>query len=252
MKLNLRHPALTAVLIATAACTPEGSVLDPDERPDPLPAAALSADFSFFSERAPEEGAAATSWAEALETVALAEDQMSVLRVPQALIMEATASQGTRDELAWRWPFSTTVDGAPYDGELRAVVSANQHEWDLFVTAPDHSPALSDYLWGKAYTPSNGYDGQLWIADAAAGNADVVALVSWIHTADNDLDVAFSASEASSWTIQRSAGENALTYLVVGVPQARVVWDDATGSGSAWSSSTGEMCWDENLVDVAC
>jgi hypothetical protein len=249
MNLKSKHIALFLGLSA-AACNSD-SLLDPSVRPALPATAALQVDLSFFHENAPEEGSDANAWALALATVAEAEADMSAMLIPEALVRAASAGQGTLDGNVWRWPFSTTVNAEPYEGELRAVVNLNQHEWDLVVTAPDHDPALTDYLWAKAFTPSSGFDGEWYIADAANASETVVARSSWIVNGSGDVDLSYSSSQSTSWTFQRSPVTHVLTHFLVTAAQARVTWD-ADGSGSAWTANGGTLCWDANLIDVAC
>ena len=250
MKPTWKHAALFASLLA-AACTPD-SLLDPSDRPA-LPApAALQVDFSFFHENAPEEGSDADAWALALATVAQAEADMAHMIIPDALVRAASAGQGSLDGNVWRWPFSTTVNDEPYEGELLAVVNGNQHEWELVVTAPDHEPALTNYLWAKAFTPSSGFDGEWYIANAAEASGTVAARSSWLVNGSGHVDLSYSSSEFRSWTFQRSPVTHVLTHFFVTPAQARVTWDAVDGSGSAWTANGGTLCWDANLIDVAC
>ena len=250
MKPNWKHAALFATLVA-AACNAD-ALLDPSVRPT-LPApAALQVDFAFFHENAPEEGSAANAWAQALETIAEAEADMEHLLVPEALVRAAAAGQGSLDGNVWRWPFSTVVSEEPYEGELRAIVSGNRHEWDLVVTAPDHEPALTDYLWAKAFTPSNQFDGEWFIGDAANASGEVVAALAWVVNASGNIDLSFSSSESTSWTVQRSPEEHVLTLFLISSPQARVTWDPVGRSGSVMTVNGGTECWDADLIDVAC
>jgi hypothetical protein len=251
MKPNWKHAALFATLVA-AACTPDALLLDPSDRPA-LPApAALQVDFAFFHDNAPEEGSDADAWAQALATIAEAEADMEHLFVPEALVRAATAGQGSLDGSVWRWPFSTTVNEEPYDGELRAVVSGNRHEWDLVVTAPDHEPALTDYLWAKAFTPSNQFDGEWFIGDAANASGTVVARLAWLVNASGSIDLSFSSSQSTSWTVQRSPAEHVLTWFLISAPQARINWDPVERSGSVMTVNGGTVCWDADLIDVTC
>lgn len=250
MKTNWKHAALFASVMA-AACSPD-SLLDPTVRPA-LPApAALQVDLSFFHENAPEEGSDANAWARALATIAEAEADMEHMIVPDALVRAAAAGQGSLEGNVWRWPFSTIVNEVPFDGELRAVVSGNRHEWDLVVTAPDHEPALTDYLWAKAFTPSGGFDGEWFIADAANASGEVAARSSWLVNATGSVDLSFSSSESTSWTVQRTPVSHVLTWFLITTAQARVTWDPVERSGSAMTANGGTLCWDANLIDVAC
>jgi hypothetical protein len=250
MHLKSRAVALTLAAIAASACSSD-SVIDPSDRPDPPPADAFNADFSFFEARTPEPGGATTSWTQALQTVASARSEMALLAVPEALVRAANGATATRDGPFWLWPFSTTVDDDPYEGQLRSTVVGNQYEWNLFVTAPLHTPVLEDYLWAQGHTLSNGFEGIWSIADAAAGTDSVVARVSWIVNAENSVNFGFSASDSAGWTYERSQGGNVLTYVVFAIPRARVTWFP-NGTGRTWTAATASACWDEDLHDIAC
>jgi hypothetical protein len=250
MNRKSKHIALFLGLSAVA-CNPD-LLLDPSVRPA-LPApAALQVDFSFFQDNAPEEGSDADAWTQALATIASAEADMDVMLIPEALIRAATTGPGVLEGSVWRWPFDTTVDEATYEGELRAVVNRNQHEWDLVVTAPDHEPALTDYLWAKAFTPSGGFDGEWYMADAENASPNVVARSSWLVNASGSVDLSFSNSASTSWTLQRSAGSHVLTHFLIAAQQEQVTWDPVDGSGSIATVNEGTRCWDADQIDVAC
>jgi hypothetical protein len=252
MHLKAHHIALLVAMTAAAACNPDITI-DPSDRPEPPPAAAFDADLSFFEDRTPAEGGTTTGWAEALATVAAARSEMAVLEVPEALLRAATAGEGTRAGQAWRWPFSTSVGGDRYEGELRGtVVGSTQYEWNLFVSAPDRSPQLTDYLWAQAYAAPAGHQGIWSLADAEAATDTIIARVSWLRATDNSISFAFSASDSAGWKYERSAAGNVLTYIVFSAPRYRVVWVPATGVGSSWTSTTSTSCWDENVHDVGC
>jgi hypothetical protein len=250
MKPNWKHAALVATVM-TAACSAD-ALLDPSVRPTLPTPAALQVDFSFFHDNAPDAGSDADAWALALATIAEAEAEMELLIVPEALLRAAAAGQGSRDGNVWRWPFSTTVNAEPYEGELRAVVNGNRHEWDLVVTAPDHEPALTNYLWAKAFIPSGGFDGEWFIGDAANASAAVVARTAWLANASGSVDVSFSSSESTSWAVERTPVEHVLTWFLIAAPQARVTWDPDERSGSVMTDDAGTLCWDANLIDVPC
>ena len=247
---TLRFFALTAAL-AGIACSSD-SIIDPSDRPQPPPADAFFADFSFFEESTPDPGGTTSSWAQALQTVALAQADMEVLEIPEALLRAANAAPGTREGSAWYWPFSTTVDGNSYDGEVRSTVVGNQYAWDLLVTSPDHAPQLNNYLWGTAITPPGFFEGQWWIADAEAGTDSLVARVSWITNPENGINFAFSDSDSAGWTYERSSAATVLTYSVYNQPHRRVTWFRETDRGSTWTAATSTACWDGALHDVAC
>jgi hypothetical protein len=251
MQAVARYIVSFLALTTSSACLSD-SVINPSDMPAPPPAASLDADLSFFAERTPVPGGGTTSWAQALQTVAAARSDMAVLEVPEALLRAATAGQGMRDGGAWRWPFSTVVDGAPYEGELRSTVVGHRYEWNLFVSAPDRVPQLSDYLWAQGYTGTGGHDGLWSLADVAAGSDSVVARVSWIRNPENFVSFGFSASDTAGWRFERTQAGNALTYIVHSIPEARVTWDPATGTGGSWTLATSTSCWDENLHDVSC
>jgi hypothetical protein len=250
MKPNWKHAALFATLVA-AACNAD-ALLDPSVRPALPSTAALQVDLSFFHENAPEEGSAANAWAQALATIAEAEADIEHLILPDALVRAATAGQGSLDGNVWRWPFSTVVSEEPYEGELRAAVSGNRHEWDLVVTAPDHEPALTNFLWAKAFTPSGAFDGEWYIADAANASGEVVARSAWIVNASGSVDLSFSSSQSTGWTVQRTPVEHVLTWFLETAPQARVTWDPVERSGSVMTADEETLCWDADLIDVAC
>lgn len=250
MKPHWKHAALVATVV-TAACSAD-ALLDPSVRPALPTPAALQVGFAFFHDNAPEEGSAATAWAEALATIAEAEADMVHLTVPEALLRAASVGQGSLDGNVWRWPFSTTVNEEPYDGELLAFVNGNRHEWDLVVTAPDHEPALTNFLWAKALTPSGGFDGEWRIGDAANASGTVVTRLAWLVNASGTLDVSFSSSQETSWTIQRTPVAHVLTWFLDFEPQARVTWDPVEKSGSITTADDETLCWDADLIDVAC
>ena len=250
MNLKSKHIALFLGLSAIA-CSSD-SLLDPSVRPALPASAALQVDFSFFHDNAPEEGSDADAWALALATIASAEDDMEAMLIPEALVRAAAAGEGSLDGRVWRWPFNTTVNDEPYEGELRHVVTRNQHEWDLVVTAPDHSPALTDYLWAKAFTPSSGFDGEWYIADAANASETVVARSSWLVNTSGNVDLSYSNSSTTAWTFQRSPVAHVLTHFLITSQQAQVTWDPIDGTGSASTANGGIVCWDADMIDVAC
>ncbi|MGH7447936.1 MAG: hypothetical protein ACRELT_10280 [Longimicrobiales bacterium] len=251
MRPYSKHVALFLTVSAVAACGTDG-VLDPSQRPEPPPADALFADFSFFEERTPEPGGETTSWAQALQTVASAEADMAVLAIPEAMVRVANATQGTREGNAWTWPFGTSVDGTGYVGELRAVVAGSRYEWDLLVTSPGHSPPLSNYLWGKAATLPNGFEGRWLLANAAEGSDSIVAAVQWIRNAEGGINFGFSASDSAGWTYERSVNAVVLTHVVFDAVRARVTWFLDSGTGRSTTSATSPACWNADLHDVAC
>lgn len=250
MRTLQAYPALLLVFVATGCMS--GDLIDPSDRPDPPPAAAFDADFSYFEGKTPAPDGTASSWAQALQTVALARSEMEVLDVPEALVRAATAGQGTRDGDAWRWPFSTTVNEEPYEGELRSTVAGGQYRWDLIVSAPDHSPQLTNYLWAQGNTLSGGNEGGWALADVASGSDSIAARVSWVRNVENGVNFGFSASDTAGWLFERSQAGNILTYYVYSVPQYGVTWFPASGTGRSWTSATGNACWNEDLHDVAC
>jgi hypothetical protein len=250
MKHNLSYIALFLGVFA-AGCSAD-ALIDPSVRPDLPAATALHLDFSFFQDNVPAEESEHAAWTQAVAEVADAAVAMEDMIIPQALVMAAAAGQGSFDDDVWTWSFSTTIAGDAYSGELRANVIGNQHEWDLVVTSPDHSPALTDYLWAKAFTPSSGFDGEWYIADAGNASGEVVARSSWLANSSGSVDLSFSNSESTSWTYQRLPSEHVLTRFLLSSPQAQIRWNPADGSGDAWTPDAGMVCWDTNQVDVAC
>jgi hypothetical protein len=250
MKLRLNHIVVATAAVVGAACSIDGA-LDPSTRPDPPPAAAFDADFSFFEDRTPEPGGATTSWQQAIQTVAAARADMEILELPQALLAAATAGPGTRDGDAWRWPYSTTIDGNPYDGELRSTILGNEYDWHLFVTAPGHSPQLTDYVVAQGRTVSGGYEGLWWLADVEAGTDTIIATVAWLRNLETMINFSFSVSDSAGWSYERSAQGHVLTHIVYSQPRRRVTWFP-DGTGRSWTSGTTNACWNEDLHDVAC
>lgn len=250
MRISPLAPALLLILL-TAGCMSD-DVVAPTGQPDPPPAAAFDADFSFFHSQSPAADGATSSWTEALETVELAAAAMAVLEVPEALVRAASAAQGTADGAGWTWPFSTTVDGEPYEGELRSRVAGSFYQWDLIVSAPDHSPQLTNYLWAQGTSVPGGHEGAWALADAGAGSDSLAARVSWVRNGEDRVTFGFSASDTAGWTYERTEAGNALTYYVFSTPEYRVTWNPATGAGGSWTSATGQSCWDQNQHDIAC
>lgn len=246
MRIRSRH---IAPLLLVAACGSD-SVLDPDDRPEPPPAASLDADFSFFEGKTPGPGGT-SSWTQAIGTVDAARTDMAPLRIPHALVAAATAGQGQRDGNAWVWTYSTTVDGIDYDGYLRAIISGSQYEWDLVATAPDHAPPLEDYLWAKAFVAPNLFQGLWGFANVDQAGDSLVAQASWIVNLEGGINFAFSASDSAGWRYERSANGNVLTYVVFNQARARVTWFP-DGTGNTWTIATSTSCWNEELNDVAC
>jgi hypothetical protein len=250
---DMKHSFVRAALLlalATGACAPD-EIIDPGDRPDPPPAAAFDADFTFFETRSPAPGGPTSSWGQALQTVAMARADMARLDLPEAMIRDATRANGTRSGSVWTWPFDTIVAGGRYHGDLRATISGSQYAWDLVVSAPDHSPQLSGFIWGNAVTPPGGFEGRWWLADAAAGRDSVVAGVSWIVNPDNGINFAFSASDSAGWVYERALSGNVLTYVLFSLPHRRVTWLP-DGTGSSWTATTVLACWDTDLHDIVC
>src|SRR5690606_31809186 len=121
MHMSPRLITLLFIAIAASACTPD-SLIDPSDRPDPPPAEAFDLDVSFFDETTPAPHGATTAWAKGRQTVAFASSDMAVLEVTDALLRAATSPSGIRDGQHWSWPFSTTIDDGPWDGQLRSTV----------------------------------------------------------------------------------------------------------------------------------
>jgi hypothetical protein len=248
MRIRAKH-IWPAVAMSVAACSGDGT-LDPSDRPDPPPAATFDADFSFFEDRTPAPGGTTSSWEQALQTVSAARAGMAILEVPAVLLGAAAAVQPTRSGDEWRWQYSTTIDGDPYDGELSSTVLDNQYDWYLYVTAPDHSPQLTDYLIARGGTVAGGYEGIWWLADVEAGTDTVIAEVSWIRNLENGINFSFS-SGSDAWTYERSGQGNILKQFLFGQERRRVTWFP-DGSGRSWAAGTPDACWDEDLHDVAC
>ncbi|HEX2168346.1 MAG TPA: hypothetical protein VHG09_14020 [Longimicrobiales bacterium] len=251
MHLKLNHIALPLTFAALAACAPDVG-LTPSDRPMTPPAAAFDPDLSFFDGRTPGEEGGTTAWGQALQTVAKARADMEMLQVPEALLRAASSVEGTRDGSSWRWPFSTTVDGDPYDGELRSSIIGEQYEWLLYVEAPDHSPPLTDYIWAQGRTGSGNFDGIWWLADAEAGTDTIAAAVSWALNLENKVNFTFAASDTSGWQYEPSSNINVLTRVAFDQPRARVTWNALTGEGSTWVAGLTTACWDEDLNDIVC
>ena len=251
MQHRLHITWFLAVTLASGCVSDE--VLDPDVRPDPPPAAAFDADFSFFEDRTPASGGGTTAWTQALQAVGAASTAMAVLEVPEALLGAAASAQATRVGDAWQWPFTTTLAGVAYAGELRShVVIGNQHEWNLWVSSLDHSPPLNDYLWALGFTSAAGLDGIWSLADAAAGTDSIAARLSWVRNSENGVNFAFAVSDTAGWTYERSAASTVLTFVVHSAPEARVTWSTQSGMGTSWTPATSTSCWNADLHDVAC
>jgi hypothetical protein len=245
------HIALLLAVTLASGCI-EDNVLDPDDRPNPPPAAAFDADFSFFEDRTPASGGGTTAWTQALQSVGAARSAMAVLEVPEALLRAAGSVQATRAGDVWQWPFTTTVAGVAYAGELRSHIVANQHEWSLSVSSLDHSPPLNDYLWAVGITSAAGFDGVWSLADAEAGTNSVAARISWVRNSEDGVNFGFAVSDTAAWTYERSSAGTVLTYVVYSAPEARVTWSTQTGMGTSWTPETSTSCWNADLHDVAC
>lgn len=248
--MQFRHLSLAFVLATSTACSVDDA-LSPSDRPEPPPAASFDPDLSFFDGRTPAPGGATTSWTQALQTVAAARSDMAQLVIPEALVAAAVAAPGTRDGDSWVWPFSTTIDGDPFDGELRSAIAGAEYLWNLTVTAPEHEPELVDYVIAEGRTNPNGFQGSWWLADTEAGTDSIVAAVSWIRTHEEAINFAFADSDTAAWTYERSSAGTVLTRLVYNQPRAIVSWFP-NGSGSSWTISTSRACWDSDLNDIAC
>ncbi|HSJ30671.1 MAG TPA: hypothetical protein VK933_04500 [Longimicrobiales bacterium] len=251
MQINPRFIALMLAVAAASACSTD-SIIDPSDRPDPPPAEAFDLDLSFFDETTPAPNGATTAWAQALQTVAAAQSDMAMLEVTEALLRAAASATATRQDQHWSWPFSTTIDGDPYDGRLRSTVAGNEYEWNLFVTAPQHSPQLSDYLWAQGYTQPGNDEGLWWLVDAEAGTDTIVAAVSWFRNLEDGINFGFSDSDSTRWMFERASAGNVLTWMVFNQPRRRITWFPASGTGQTWTSATNNACWDENQHDIAC
>lgn len=250
MKILVKHIVLAITVSVAAACSTDGT-LDPSDRPEPPPVTTLDADLSFFEERTPEPGGETSSWAQAMQTVAAAQAQLELLELPSQLFAAALAGQGVRDGDEWRWPFSVTIDGEPYDGELRGGILGDNYDWNLYVTAPAHSPPLSDYIIARGLVAPGGYEGLWWLADIEAGTDTVTAAVSWVRNLENSINFTFSRSDTTSWDFQPSSNGHILTEYVYTQPRRRVSWYP-DGSGRSWTSATSTSCWDEDLHDTQC
>lgn len=245
------YPVLL-LLFAASACAPDVDIVDPADQPEPPPAAAFDADFTFFETRTPAPGGSTSNWSQALQTVGLARSEMEVLHVPEALVRAATAGQPTRDGNQWLWPLATSVDTEPYEGELRSTLFGGHYQWNLIVSAPDHSPQLTSYLWAQGLSVPGGQEGFWALGDVATASDSIVARVSWVRNTEDGVNFGFSAADTAGWTYERSQAANTLTYYVFSAPEYRVTWSPATGTGSTWTSATGQACWNEDLHDVAC
>lgn len=250
MHFNPRLIALMLAVTAASACGTDG-IIDPSDRPDPPPAAAFDLDLSFFDATTPAPNGATTAWAQALQTVAAARSDMAMLETTEALLRAAASATGARDGQHWSWPFSTTIDGDPFDGQLRSTVTGNQYQWNLFVTAPQHSPQLNDYLWAQGYASPGNNDGFWYLVDAEAGTDTIVAALTWVRNVEDGINFGFSDSDSTRWTFERASAGNVLTYMVVNQPRRRITWFPS-GRGQTWTSATNIACWDENQHDVAC
>ncbi|HEX6135858.1 MAG TPA: hypothetical protein VFZ24_17930 [Longimicrobiales bacterium] len=247
-----RRLAAAAGVIVLAACGTEGP-LDPSRLPDLPVAAAFDPDFAFFA-RTPATGGTTDAWTLALQRVAAAESEISpIAAVPFAALTSAATGTPTRTSSVWRWPLSFTHGGEPYDGELRSSVTGGQHGWDLIISAPTHSPPLTNYLWMTGFTDGVGRQGLWYIADSENGTDQVSAGLSWELNAQDEISFAFSSTDSTLWTYIRGTDETTLTWLVHNQPRHVVTWNPAAGTGSTWTSGTNvEECWNADQHDVAC
>lgn len=248
--MQLRHLPLALLIVSAGACSVDAS-LSPADRPTPPPSETFDADLAFFDDNAPEPGGSTSSFDQALQTVATARADMQMLTLPEALLSAALTSPGTRDGDDWIWPFDTIVEGDPFSGELRATIDGDGYQWDLSVTAPAHTPVLSDFVLAQGSSDSRGLAGYWWLTDVEEGTDSVVAAISWIRLHDTTIDFAFSDSDSTVWTYETSQAGTVLTRLMFSQPRARVTWLP-NGTGSSWRAGTVRACWNTDLYDVAC
>lgn len=245
--------ALFCALLTLPGCSPDG-LIDPSTQPEVPSADAFHADFSFFEGRTPAAGGETDNWQLALARVDAAEAAMSgILEIPRAALAAAGNATGTRSGNSWVFSYSTMVNDAFVDGQLRSGIAGGQYTWDLYINAPDHEPELSNYLLSTGIAGANASGGQWFIADAAAGSSDLAAVVEWVVNQSDEVDFAFSAEESVVWTYQRSDTGGTVTRLIGQQPQYRVTWNADTDTGSTWTADTNiTQCWNADLHDVAC
>lgn len=248
-----RFLAAIAASLALGGCGTDGP-LDPSRLPPLPPAGGFNADFSFFGSTTPGTGGTTAAWSAALGRVAAADDEMTpILAVPFAAMTDAATATPRRSGTVWSWPLDFTVDGEPYEGDLRGSVAGGNYGWDLVLTAPTHTPVLTSYLWMSGFSGPTVQEGIWYIADADEGTDQAVASMSWERSSATEASFAFSSTDSTVWAYQRDGGTITLTWLVHGQQRHVTVWTPSNGTGSTWSASNGiTLCWNSSQQDVTC
>src|SRR5688572_2842065 len=174
MKRVLRSMTL-ALTVPLWACN-NSSESNPGDAP-PLPSAnSMRADFSLFEQTVVSNTAAATiggaNFLAAAFSVSVANAVTTlVMAVPVATFAAAASQDPVFEHGAFRWRYSTVVNGQCFAANLSGQGSGWNSLWEMRISASDANPPLNDFVYCSGSAALNGESGTWHVFEAAEQSA---------------------------------------------------------------------------------